>query len=114
MSEIRFYLDENMPPAIAKQLLSDGIDAITVRDLDELGDSDTNHLQRATQLGRALCTHDADFLRLDSEGIDHAGIVFISQYRTSIGAIVKALRELHKNVTAEEINGQVEFLNTKL
>ncbi len=113
LSEIRFYLDENMPPAIAEQLVSGGIDAVTVRDLDELGDSDSNHLQRATELGRTLCTHDTDFLRLGAEGVEHAGIAFISQYRTSVGAIVKALRELHTNVTAEEINGRVEYLKTK-
>ena len=113
MSEVRFYFDENMNPAIAEQLVNDGIDAITVQELDKLGDSDTNHLQRATELGRVLCTHDTDFLRLDAEGIEHAGIVFVSQYRTSVGAIVKALREFHANTTAGEIRGQVEYLNTK-
>lgn len=61
---IRFYLDENVPVAIAIQLQRRGIDAITVRDLDLLGDSDRNHLSRATRLGYVFCTNDADFVTL--------------------------------------------------
>ena len=113
MSEIRFFFDENMNPAIADQLIRNGIDVITVRDLGELGDSDANHLQKAAEMGRVLCTHDTDFLRLNAEGIEHAGIVFVPQYQTSVGAIVKALRELHTGKTAEEMKGQVKFLNVK-
>ena len=113
MSDIRFYFDENMNPAIAEQLVISSIDVITVRDLGELGDSDPNHLQKATEMGRVLCTHDTDFLRLNAEGMEHTGIVFVPQYRTSVGAIVKALRELHTSTTAEEIKGQVKFLNVK-
>lgn len=64
MSEIRFYLDENMNPAIAEQLAKSDIDVVTVRDIEQLGDRDINHLQRATEMGRVLCTHDTDFLKL--------------------------------------------------
>lgn len=67
MSEIRYYLDENMSPEIAEQLRRDGIDAISVRELGTLGDPDEDHLQRAAIMGRVLCTQDADFLRLASE-----------------------------------------------
>ena len=52
MTSISFYLDENMDPEIAKQLRRSGIDAITVRDLGELGDSDINHLKRAHEMGK--------------------------------------------------------------
>ena len=38
MIAIRFYLDENAPVAIAEQLKRRHIEAITVRDLKELGD----------------------------------------------------------------------------
>ncbi len=99
-----------MNPAIAEQLARNNIDAITVRDLDELGDEDSNHLQRATELGRVLCTHDADFLRLNAQGVEHAGIAYVPQYQTNIGAIVKGLRDLHQTISAETMQGQVKFL----
>lgn len=53
---IRFYLDENVQLAVAKQLRARGIDVVTVRELDMLGDSDTHHLARATEMSRVLCT----------------------------------------------------------
>ena len=99
-----------MNPAIAEQLIRNDIDVITVRDLDELGDEDINHLQRATELGLVLCTHDADFLRLNAEGVEHAGIAYVSQYQTNIGTIVKGLRDLHQNTSAETMQGQVKYL----
>jgi predicted nuclease of predicted toxin-antitoxin system len=49
-----------MPVVIADQLKRRGIDAITVRDLGLLGDEDINHLERATELGYVLCTHNDD------------------------------------------------------
>lgn len=58
--KVRFYPDENMPVVIADQLKRRGIDAITVRDLGLLGDEDINHLERATELGYVLCTHNDD------------------------------------------------------
>ena len=49
---IRFYLDENMPVDVAEQLRRRGIDAVTVRDLGLLGESDINHLHHAIAEGR--------------------------------------------------------------
>jgi len=114
LSEIRFYLDENVSPAVGEQLVKSGIDVVTTQDVEKLGDTDVNHLQRATQMGRVLCTHDTDFLRLSAEGIEHAGIAFAPYYKVSIvGSVVKALRELHASTTAEEMLGQVKFLSVK-
>ena len=50
--DLRFYLDENMPVEIAKQLKSRGIDVVTARELGALGDSDEKHLRRAAEMGR--------------------------------------------------------------
>ena len=61
---LRFYLDENINPIVADQLKLHGIDAVSVKELGKLGDSDPDHLARATGLERVLCTHDQDFLRL--------------------------------------------------
>jgi hypothetical protein len=113
LTPISFYLDENINPEIAKQLKRNGIDAITVRDLDELGDSDLNHLKRAHQMGHVLCTHDQDYLRMNAEGIEHSGIAFGEQYQADVGGWVKALKNLHATKTAEEMIGQVRFLSVK-
>lgn len=113
MSEIRYYLDENVNPTVAEQLVRGGVDAVTVRDLGFLGDSDINHLQKATEMGRVFCTHDTDFLGLASQGYDHAGIVFAEHYGSTIGAWVKALRGLHAGTSAEEMIGQVKYVSMK-
>ena len=112
-TELRFYLDENVPTAVAEQLRLNGIDAISVHDLEQLGDADLNHLQRATSMGRVLCTHDQGFLRLAAEGNEHAGIAFASQYQATIGGWVRELRSLHARLTAGEIVGQVVYLAMK-
>lgn len=54
--EIRFYLDENLPVEIARQLASRGIEAVTARDLGLLGAADLTHLVRARELGYVFCT----------------------------------------------------------
>jgi hypothetical protein len=113
VSEIKFYLDENVQVAVAEQLERWQIDAVSAKSLETLGDSDVNHLERATEMGRVLCTYDQDFLRMDAEGIEHAGIAFAKQYFADIGGWVRALRALHASTTAEEMKGRVEFLSMK-
>lgn len=68
---VRFYLDENLSPEIAVQLRQLGIDCIR----GTLGTEDSEHLQRATELGRVVCTEDDDFTKLAAQGIKHAGII---------------------------------------
>lgn len=113
MTELRFHIDENVPTAVAEQLTLGGVDAISVRNLDHLGDTDLNHLQRATSMGRVLCTHDRDFLRIASEMTDHAGIAFAPQYESTIGGWVRALRDLHGIMSAEQVVGQVVYLSLR-
>ena len=106
-------MDENVDVEVAEQLARKGIDAITVRDLDLLGEDDPNHLRLATEMGRVLCTHDKDYPRLNATGVEHAGIAFAEQYRATIGGWVRALMNLHATTTAEEMIGQIRFLNVK-
>ncbi|MBZ0279133.1 MAG: DUF5615 family PIN-like protein [Anaerolineae bacterium] len=113
MSEIKFYLDENIDKAVTDQLIRWGIDAVSVHTLESQGDADPDHLQRATEMGRVLCTHDQDFTRLAVEITDHAGIVFAQHYGASIGGWVRALRALHMRLTAEEAKGQLIFISLK-
>ena len=113
MSKVRFYTDENVSTDVAEQLKLNMIDAISVRDVAQLGDEDVNHLQRATRLGCVFWTHDQDFLRLAAEGVEHAGIAFAPQYQATIGGWVRDLRALHARITAEEAVGQIFYLSLK-
>ena len=107
---LRFYLDENLPVEIARQLRARGIDAVTVRDLRRLGDSDSNHLQRAAADNRVLCTFDTDFLKLALEGQSHAGIVLGQPELHYIGAWVNFLELLHAILSPEEMRDRIEYL----
>lgn len=107
---LRFYLDENIPVEIARQLESRGIDVVTVRDLGLLGDSDENHLQRANEMNRVLCTHDSDYIDLASQDIPHSGIVFGQQDIHYIGEWVKYLELMHAVYTPDDMQNRVEYL----
>jgi predicted nuclease of predicted toxin-antitoxin system len=107
---VRFYLDENVSPALAEQLRRRGIEAVTVRDLGLLGDSDLNHLQRATAFGFVLCTHDSDYVELALSGLPHAGIVFAQQATATLGDWVRFLSLIHGVYEAHEMVNLIEYL----
>lgn len=85
---IRLYLDENISPSVARQIEQRGVFAVSVRDLGVLGDSDINHLRRATELACVLCTHDSDYLVLAAQGVPHAGIIYAQQTSTLVHGCV--------------------------
>jgi predicted nucleic acid-binding protein len=113
LSELGFYLDENVDPEIAAQLNRHGLNAITVQELQLRGERDESHLQLAAQMGRVLVTHDQDFLVLNAEGSEHSGIAYMPHQHSTIGAWVRGLRDLHARISAEEAKGQVFFISTK-
>jgi predicted nuclease of predicted toxin-antitoxin system len=110
MADTRFYLDENVQVVVAEQLALRGIDAVTVRSLELLGDEDENHLVRATGMGRILCTHDTDYYELAMSGRNHAGIIIGQAEKHTIGDWVKGLVLIHAVYTAEDMENRVEFL----
>jgi predicted nuclease of predicted toxin-antitoxin system len=111
LSEIRFYFDESVELSVSVQLAASGLDVVSAHSLETLGDADQNHLQRATQMERVLCTYDADFLRLAKLQTEHAGIIYAQQKKASIGGWIRELRALHARLTAEEVAEQVIFLS---
>jgi hypothetical protein len=108
---IRLYLDENLSPVIAEQLRLRDVDAVSVRDLGTLGESDEFHLQRAGELERVLVTTDIDFLQMvAAEGVEHHGVIFGSQQSFSIGDWVKRLELICFVHTPEYMKNHVEYL----
>lgn len=110
MAELRFYLDENLPVAIAAQLLSRGVVVVTVRDLGLLGDTDANHLTRAARMGYALCTYDNDYIVLAKQGFAHAGIIIGQAERHWVGEWVNALTLYHTVYGTAAMLNRLEFL----
>src|SRR5580765_5464753 len=88
---IRFHLDEHGSAALAEGLRRRGIDVTTTPQAGLMGASDQEQLAWALREGRAIFTHDEDFLALHAAGSHHAGIAFCHQESRSIGEIIRGL-----------------------
>ncbi len=108
---IRFFFDENMPVEVAERLKELGIDTLTTRDLERLGQSDPNQLKFATAVGRVLCTYDKDYIRMANRGIEHAGIVFIPGAYRDYGVLLRYFIEFIKVYTAADMVNRLEYLS---
>ncbi len=61
-------------------------------------------------MGYVLCTYDADYIQLASEGTEHAGIVFGQAEKHLVGEWVKSLELIYGVYTAEDMRNRVEYL----
>jgi len=109
VAEIKFYMDEHVPPAVTRGLQLRGIDVTTTHETGMLGASDGTLLAYALSLERVLFSQDEDFLTLHQQGVPHAGVAYAPQ-QTPIGRLVRGLLLIHDILTAEEMRGRVEFL----
>jgi uncharacterized protein with PIN domain len=107
---IRFHLDENVSNAVANGLRQRGIDVTTPKDAELIGATDEEQLAFSTSHQRVIFTHDHDFLRLASQGLGHAGIVYSPPRRRAIGQIVLSLALLHRRKTPENMQDHVEYI----
>jgi len=107
---IRFHLDEHVDPDIARALRQHGIDVSTTVEVGLRTASDPAQLAYVQREGRVLVTHDADFLRLASDGVDHPGIAYCHKSARSLGEIIRNLILIHEVLTPEEIARRVEYL----
>ena len=107
---LRFHLDENVPIAIAEALARRGIDVTTTPETGLLGEDDASQLAYCVREQRVLVTQDMDFLRLDRDGSDHAGIACCAVGTRTIGQVVRSLVLLHEHLTPDEMVRHVEFL----
>jgi predicted nuclease of predicted toxin-antitoxin system len=107
---IRFHLDEQVDPDVARALRRHGVDVTTTVEAGLRTATDLQQLDYARREGRVLVTHDADFLRLVAAGIDHAGVIYGHREERSIGEIIRVLLLVYEVMTQEEISGLVEFM----
>ncbi|TQQ83769.1 hypothetical protein EGH24_03020 [Halonotius terrestris] len=92
------YCDESIWIPVADGLRRRGWTVYTVRGQDRLGDTDHEHLSYALENDWLLVTFDDDFLSLvETEDLDHAGIIYVRQAGRDIGDVVKAIDEQLEN-----------------
>lgn len=110
MSEIRYYADEHISGLVVAGLRRRGVDVLTPHEAQMRSKSDKEQLDFATSLGRTIITKDDDFLRLDGQGIEHQGIVFITTPEITIGMLVRGLILIHQVLDGIDMVDHVEFL----
>lgn len=108
MEQIRFYLDEHIPKAIADGLRRRGVDVLTVQEAGRTGLPDSEQLAFAFAQGRVLLTMDSDFLVLARQST-HAGIAYVTPSR-SVGAVIGSVMLLFDVLTSDDMSDHVEFL----
>ncbi|MBX3055171.1 MAG: DUF5615 family PIN-like protein [Anaerolineae bacterium] len=111
MSErVRFHLDENVDPDIAKALRRHGVDVTTTVEAGLRMSNDKTQWTYAQREGRVIVTHDDDFLVLASQSTEHFGIAYCRQHKRSIGEMIEALRLIYEVLLPDELRGRVEYL----
>jgi predicted nuclease of predicted toxin-antitoxin system len=111
---IRLYMDENVIGSITRGLRQRGVDVLTVLQDGRTGITDTEVLDRATELDRVLFTYDDDFLReaaVRASMQQHfVGISYAHQNRISIGQCVDQLELIAHAGNPEDFVNRVEYL----
>ena len=114
MRSIKLHLDADISRVSLREgLMKAKIDASwSPSDWMPENASDQIQLQGAFSRGRCLVTHNvADFYRLHMEQPDHCGIILVHQQGWRSGNILRALIKMVGNVSAEEMRGQIRWLN---
>jgi hypothetical protein len=111
---VRLYLDVHVDKAIHDQLRLRGVDVLRAQDDDAAEKPDNELLQRATELGRLIFTHDIRFKALAEEwqraGKQFAGLLFGNQLGVTVGTYVKDLELIAKVTDPTEWVSVVQHL----
>lgn len=107
---IKFHLDEHVDPDVARALRRYGIDVTTTIGAGLRSQSDLVQLDFARRGQRVLVTHDADFLRLTEQGLQHTGIAYGARVSRSLGEMIRSLILIYEVLTPDEMMNRVEYL----
>jgi hypothetical protein len=107
-------MDVHVPYAVTMGLRIRGIDVLTAQQDGTTQMPDSDLLDRATVLGRALFTQDKDFLREGSErqrkGLTFAGIIYAHQAEVTISECINDLELVAKVYEPEDLINRIEYL----
>ena len=87
-----------------------GIDTTYAASAGLSGASDAEHLAFGLRESRIVVTHDADLLRLASQGVSHAGIAFCHFRSRTVAEMLRALLLLCEFYEPEHMVGRVQYL----
>jgi Domain of unknown function (DUF5615) len=114
MSKLRLHLDADTSiKALHQALTSQGHDATrTPMDWMPLDASDDIQLQGATTQKRCIFTFNIrDFIPLSQQNSSHYGILLAAQSSWTLSELIAALNRLLSDIEAEDMIGQVRWLN---
>lgn len=107
-------MDVHVRRAVTVGLRLRGVDVLTAQEDGFARASDSELLDRATELGRIVFTQDDDFLREASERQTRhqafSGVVYGHQLRVTVGQCIADLELIAKLGEPEEFVNRVEFL----
>lgn len=111
---LSFYADEHIDISLCEQLRKHGVDIVRSVDDGMRSANDEDILERATNLGRIVFTHDDDFTVIGARKqslFEHfAGVAYCHQYRLSFGQLISELKFLSDNYEPDEAAETVFFL----
>jgi hypothetical protein len=114
---ICLFLDHNIDPRLAHDLRRRGFDVAYALEIGTERAQDDEHLQWASERGRAVFTVDIGDFRILAEqwaeqGRDHAGIILsIPPPRVAYGEVLRRLLAFLDAVSADEIVDQFRWLD---
>jgi predicted nuclease of predicted toxin-antitoxin system len=109
---LALYMDVHVPRAVTTALRMRAVDVLTAQEDGAAELEDDDLLQRATELGRILVSHDSDLLREGArrlnEDREFSGIVYAHQLRVTIGQMVEDLELIARATHREEWLRRIE------
>ncbi len=107
---LKFYLDEQMPVVIAKELRRRKIEATTVKELQLRGRTDESHLGRGCYRFSSL--YDGRRLRRTGKNrfSTHGIVIGVRKDRKAIGTWVRFLVWMHETYSQDDMQNRVEYL----
>jgi len=106
----RVLLDNNLSPALAEALRWRGHDAVHVRELGMEHALDPVIFTRARRLGRAVVTHDDDYLRLLRTGAAAPSVIHLSQRELQRDPVVGRLAQaMRLDEVLRELGGRLDL-----
>ncbi len=111
---VALLMDHHVHGGMTRGLRRRGIDVLTAAEDGRATATDEELLQRATELTRAVFTHDDDFLEIADHwqrtGRHFAGVIYAHQLRATIGQIVADLHLICEAANPGELSDTVLFL----
>ena len=93
---MRFLIDAQLPPALARAIAGEGFEAIHVNDISMTAASDADVWQEALRRDAAIITKDEDFIQLGliADGLEVPAVVWIRVGNCTRKALLEAVLPL--------------------